>query len=82
MHNAETSREFVIKVSPDDYNFLVQNQGKIYCAMSKDVQIDIVEDLSMTKNQCIIETDTGVYDCSLDIQLHNLIKEIKLISCI
>ena len=82
MHNAEVSKEFVIKVSPDDYMFLVNNQGKIYCAMSKEVQIEIVEDLSMTKNQCIIESDLGVYDCSLDIQLSNLIKDIKLLSCI
>ena len=82
MHNTEVSREFVIKVSPDDYKFLVNNQGKIYCAMSKEVQIEIVEDLSMTKNQCVIESDVGVYDCSLDIQLSNLIKDIKLLSCI
>ena len=82
MHNTEVSREFVIKVSPDDYKFLINNQGKIYCAMSKEVQIEIVEDLSMTKNQCVIESDIGVYDCSLDIQLKNLIKDIKLLSCI
>ena len=82
MHNTEVSREFVIKVSPDDYKFLVNNQGKIYCAMSREVQIEIVEDLSMTKNQCVIESDVGVYDCSLDIQLTNLIKDIKLLSCI
>ena len=82
MHNTEVSREFVIKVSPDDYKFLVNNQGKIYCAMSKEVQIEIIEDLSMTKNQCVIESDVGVYDCSLDIQLNNLIKDIKLLSCL
>lgn len=82
MHNAEVSREFVIKVSPDDYKFLINNQGKIYCAMSKDVQIEIVEDLTMKKNECVIESEVGVYDCSLDIQLNNLIKEIKLLSCI
>ena len=41
MHNADGSRDYVIKVSPDDYKFLVNNQGKIYCAMSKEVNIDI-----------------------------------------
>lgn len=82
MHNAEVSKEFVIKVSPEDYKFVVNNQGKIYCAMAKDVQIEIVEDLTMKKNQCIIESDSGIYDCSLDIQLENLIKDIKLLSCL
>ena len=82
MRNSETSRDFVIKAAPDDYKFLVNNQGKIYCAMSKEVHIDIVEDLSLKRNECTIETDTGVFNCSLDIELNNLIKNIKLLSCI
>ena len=74
MKNSDISNEFVIRVSPDDYRFLVNNQGKIYCAVSKEVNMDIVEDAAMKKNQCIIESDTGVYDCSLDIELNNLIR--------
>lgn len=81
MKNSDISNEFVIRVSPDDYRFLVNNQGKIYCAVSKEVNMDIVEDAAMKKNQCIIESDTGVYDCSLDIELNNLIRDIKLLSC-
>lgn len=81
MQNSENSHEFVIKASPDDYKFLVNNQGKIYCAMSKEVTLDIAEDMTLKKNECIIETDTGVFNCSLDIELKNLIKDIKLLSC-
>lgn len=82
MHNADGSRDYVIKVSPDDYKFLVNNQGKIYCAMSREVNIDIVEDATLERNQCMIETNTGIFNCSLDIELNNLIKNIKLLSCI
>lgn len=82
MKNTDISNEFIIKVSPEDYKFLVNNQGKIYCSVSKEVTMDIVEDAAMKKNQCIIESDTGVYDCSLDIELNNLIKDIKLLSCL
>ena len=82
MHNADGSRDYVIKVSPDDYKFLVNNQGKIYCAMSKEVNIDIVEDATLERNQCMIETNTGIFNCSLDIELNNLIKNIKLFSCV
>lgn len=81
LQDANISNDFVIKVSPDDYSFVAQNQGKLYCAMNKDIQVDIVEDSKLSKNQCIIEADSGVYDCSLDIQLSNLIREIKLLSC-
>lgn len=82
MKNTDISNEFFIKVSPEDYKFLVNNQGKIYCSVSKEVTMDIVEDATMKKNQCIIESDTGVYDCSLDIELNNLIEDIKLLSCL
>lgn len=82
MHNADGSRDYVIKVCPDDYKFLVNNQGKIYCAMSREVNIDIVEDATLERNQCMIETNTGIFNCSLDIELNNLIKNIKLLSCV
>ena len=81
MHNADASRDFVIKVSPDDYSFLINNQGKIYCAMSREVNIDIVEDVTLERNQCMIETNTGIFNCSLDIELNKLINNIKLLSC-
>ena len=70
MHNADASRDFVIN-----------NQGKIYCAMSREVNIDIVEDVTLERNQCMIETNTGIFNCSLDIELNKLINNIKLLSC-
>ena len=81
MNNIEATGDFLIRVSKEDYQFLVENQGKIYCASPKDINISIIEDSSMLKNQCIIETDGGVFDCSLDIQLEQLSKDIKLLSC-
>ena len=80
LQDANISNEFTIKVSHDDYEFMIQNQGKLYCAMNKDIQADIIEDSKLSKGQCMIEADSGVYDCSLDIQLENLIKSIKLLS--
>ncbi|MDD6571007.1 MAG: FliH/SctL family protein [Thermoflexaceae bacterium] len=82
MNHVEATGDFLIRVSKEDYPFLVENQGKIYCASPKDINISVMEDPSLAKNQCIIETDGGVFDCSLDIQLEQLIKNIKLLSCI
>ena len=82
MNHVEATGDFLIRVSKEDYPFLVENQGKIYCASPKDINISVMEDPSLVKNQCIIETDGGVFDCSLDIQLEQLIKNIKLLSCI
>lgn len=81
LENAENSSEFLIKASPDDYKFLANNRGKIYCAMTKEIELEIAPDETLQKNQCMIETDGGVFNCSLDIELNNLIKKIKLLSC-
>lgn len=82
LKNTEQSREFVIKVSSEDYPFVINNQGKLYCAMTKEVSVDVVEDSSLRQNQCIVETDGGVFNCSLDVELANLVKKIKLLSCL
>lgn len=82
MSNIEATGDILIKVSKEDYHFLVENQGKIYCSSPKDININVLEDAAIAKNQCIIETDGGVFESSLDIQLEQLIKDIKLLSCI
>lgn len=85
MSQVELSHNFLIRVSKDDYQFLLDNKDKIYGAISADINnanIDIFEDVTLKRNECIIETDVGIFDCSLDIQLENLIKDIKLLSCV
>lgn len=82
MTKTELSRNFIIRVSKDDYNFLIDSRDKIYGALLKDANIEIIEDITMKRNQCIIETDGGIYDCSLDIQLENLTKDIKTLACL
>lgn len=81
MNNTDISREFIIHVSPEDYRFTISNQHMISSAISKDTQIEITEDPTLKRNECLIETDAGVFDCSLDVQLDNLIKDIRLLSC-
>ena len=44
------------------------------------MSLEIVSDGGLTGNQCIIETDTGIFDCSMDVQLKNLIKDLRSLS--
>lgn len=81
LSKSEVSKEFLIKVSPEDYEYLQENREKIYGVVSKKVQIEIIEEASFKKNQCVVESDSGIYDCSLDVQMNNLIQTIKVLSC-
>ncbi len=82
LSKTEISKEFLIRVSDADYKFMLDNRERITGVVSKKVQIEIVEDPTFRKGQCMIESDSGIYDCSLDIQLDNLIGAIKVMSCL
>lgn len=76
----DVSRNYLIKACHEDAVFLKENKDKIIAA-SGDSSIEIVEDQTMKKGQCIIDTDFGIVDCSLDMQIQELVKDIKILSC-
>lgn len=76
----KSSKEFIVKVSKADYPFLLKYKEVLDKSISKASNINIVEDSTLLKNQCLIETDGGVFDCSLDVQLDNLTKTLKILS--
>lgn len=47
---------------------------------NKNAALEVVEDATMKKNECMIEADGGIYDCSLDMQLAALRRELLLLS--
>lgn len=77
----EASGSYIIKACKEDAQFLRDNRENILKKINRNVHLEIVEDISMKRNECLIDTDLGIYDCSLDIQLENLIKSIKILSC-
>lgn len=81
LSEADKNQDYVIRVSPDDFDYVSSNQGKISCRVNKDIDIDVVEDQSLSQNQCVIESDGAVFNCSLDVELDNLIKRIRELSC-
>ena len=45
--------------------------------VNEDVQIEIVMDPALSESQWIIDADSGVYDCSLDVELDNLTRDLR-----
>ena len=78
MKELDNSRNFVIKVSPDDYEEVLLNKDNIYGALNPGIKLEIFEDSKLSKMQCLIETDNGIVDLSLDVQLGNLKKALKM----
>lgn len=80
LNNLNNNMSFLIKVSKDDYNNVYTHKEEFLSFLREGSQIEIFEDQSLIKNQCMIETENSIIDCSLDIQLKNLITDLKLLA--
>lgn len=76
----EDAKEFQIKVGVEDFGFLEDHKSEIQEKVGQSVTIEIMADAGMKDGQCVIETDSGVFDCGRDIQLENLIKALRSLS--
>ncbi|TAH67485.1 MAG: hypothetical protein EWM47_09065 [Anaerolineaceae bacterium] len=76
--DGDSAENYTIRVSREDIDLLSSKKEYIEGIIGRDIQIAV--DPQLTKNQCLIETDNKVIDCSLDVQLNNLITDIKLLS--
>lgn len=80
MGSISDNKEFIIKTSSEDFAFVKENRGKLAMFAPGASSIDVMEDASLKKNQCIIETEGGVFDCSADVQLDALRKALETLS--
>ena len=80
LHNLEKSKRIVIRVSKEDIAMVSSKRSYFAKELKEDTELDITEDTSLSANQCIIETDNKIVDCSLDAQLDNLRDQIRMLS--
>lgn len=80
IEDIEGCRSFRLRVGEEQKIFLEHHKDDILDRIGHDMTLEILSDVSLSGNQCIIETDTGVFDCSLGVQLENLIKDLKSLS--
>ncbi|MBQ8519038.1 MAG: hypothetical protein IJ455_05520 [Agathobacter sp.] len=73
----DAGKNFIIRVAEGNYKFIESHVTDIKEKIGNDVSIDVVNDMNLEENDCIIETPTGVYNCGIDMVLSNLEKDIK-----
>ena len=77
----EGNRVFLIHVSKEDYPYISMQKKQIAAgATAPNSSVEVVEDLTLSKNECLIETDGGIFDCGLGTQLTELCQKLKLLS--
>ena len=81
MRKIEGNRNFMVHVSKDDYPYVSMQKKQIVAgAASANCSIEIVEDMTLAKNECLIETEGGIFDCGLGTQLEELGQKLRILS--
>ncbi len=81
MRNLEGSTGFLIHVSKEDYPFVSMQKKELVKGTGIQVDdIDILEDATLGRSECTIETANGVFDCGLGTQLEALNEELRLLA--
>lgn len=81
LRKVESSRTFIIHVSADDYPHVnMQKQTLMEGAAAGRGLIEIIEDIALSKGDCLIETDGGIFDCGVGTQLEELTKKLQVLS--
>lgn len=75
--NIEGEKHFRIRVAEGERAFLESHRQELLDRVGHDIELEILGDPGMSGSDCMIETDSGVFDCGLDTQLQNLMKDIR-----
>jgi flagellar assembly protein FliH len=73
----DAGKHFRIHTSAGNASFLELHLDEIQQTAGYDAVIELVNDDNLQPGICRIETDFGMFDCSLDTELKNLYKDIR-----
>jgi flagellar assembly protein FliH len=81
MRNVEGAGTYLIHVSKEDFPFASMQKKELVKGTNINLDnVEILEDATLSKNECMIETGNGVFDCSLGTQLEALNEQLRLLS--
>ncbi|WP_408070951.1 FliH/SctL family protein [Butyrivibrio sp. JL13D10] len=81
LNKMENGTDIILHISSDDYDLVSDEKPALEEAMaSPNSTLEIIEDPLLKENECIIESEGGVFDCSLGVELSELARKLKLLS--
>lgn len=75
--DVDSGNKIRIRANDADRAMLEEHLDEIQKTVGRDVSIEFMHDNKLTDGQCQIETSYGVFDCGIDTQFSNLIKDIR-----
>lgn len=77
----DSSKHYIVHVSGADYDNVREHKKEVAKGTGILLEnFEIVEDGSLEAGGCMIESDSGIWDCSLGTQLKLLVQQLKILS--
>lgn len=81
MQKMDDVRIFMVHISREDYHTVINSRERILAETGTgSAKVEFIEDMTLSQSQCFIETENGIYDCSLGTELKELERKLKLLS--
>ena len=79
MKKTEGGKDYIVHVSKDDYPYVSMQKKKLTEGIKVN-SLEVIEDMTLSPNDALIETEGGIFDCSLGTQLAELGQKIRILS--
>ena len=80
IRNVEGSKNFLVHVSAEDHEYVNENKDELTAGLGESASVEIINDVTLSAGNCFVETDSGIYDCSIGTELELLKKELRILS--
>lgn len=77
LESIDGGKNFIIRTCMERAAYLEEHRQEIADCLGRGVTLDIIGEHSMGEGDCIIETENGLFECGPDVQMENLVKDIK-----
>jgi flagellar assembly protein FliH len=80
IRNIEGTKNYLVHVSGDDHEFVSEHRDDLAEGLGSSATVEVINDVTLTAGNCFVETDGGIFDCSLGTELELLKKELRVLS--
>ncbi len=80
LQNTDTTVDIMIHVSRDDYEYISENKAALFEGIPGADNTEIVPDVTLSAGQAMIDTGSGIFDCSVGTELQGLRKQLMILS--
>lgn len=80
IRGTDGAKNYLVHVSKEDHEYVSANRDELTSTLTGSATVEIIEDATLKEGSCFVETDGGIFDCSIGTELELLKKELKILS--